>query len=148
MPSTVDSRRIFAESVPVAGILLFWVVLSWAAPNSILETGLELAGILMALVHVGTRGLTLARTHSPAPSSATVSGVLRENFRALKPAAGWFVAAFAISVLEAYWTALGLPGLFTSPEESLSFVLTGTGVATVLLSGLIYGIPRLEGREE
>jgi hypothetical protein len=41
---------------------------------------------------------------------------------------------------------VGLPGAFASPADSLVFVPTGAGVATVPLAAVVDGVARLEGR--
>ncbi len=58
---------------------------------------------------------------------------LTENVRLLSAAGPWFVAAIAIDVIANIWDFLALPGLLTSPVDSLSFAFVATGVSTPVL---------------
>jgi hypothetical protein len=146
MSAPVVPRRLLVESLPVAAVLLFWVVLSWVAPAPGLATGLRLAGVVMAVSYVVVRGVDLSHSRRVAPQPVDVAAVLRENVRVLLAAGAWFVAAVLVELLEGLWRGFGLPGAFTSPGEGLGFVLTGTGVATVLLYAVAAGVARVEGR--
>lgn len=145
MSSSIDSRRLFRESRPVAGILLFWVVVSWIGTEPGITTSLRLAGVVMALLYVGVRGVELAQTHPPTPLPTNVSDLLRENARVLSAAGIWFLPAVLLAFLEPYWEEIGLLRLFMSPLESLAFVFTGTGVTTVILYAIVTGVSRADG---
>ena len=142
MSTTLVPRRPFEERLPVAAVLPFRVVPSWVAT----ATGLRPAGAVMALSSVLVRGVRLARTRPAPPLATDVAGLLRENVRVLPGAGGWFLAALVAAVVEPFWRLAGLPGAFSSPADSLVLVLTGTGVAAVLLSAVAAGVARIEGR--
>lgn len=146
MSSALDARRLLEESVPAAVVLLFWVVLSWFGRPPV-ETGLRYAGVAMVLLYVGVRGAALAESLSPPPLPEDPEDVLRENARVAVPAGAWFLAALLVYVVEGLWNLLGVPGAFTSPADSLAFVLTGAGVATVLLYAVAVGLARVRDAE-
>jgi hypothetical protein len=143
--TTLTPRRLVAETVPVAAVLLFWVVVSWIAPLPTVSSGLRLAGVVMALLYVGVRGASLARTTPVATQPVAVAGVVRENARVLLAAGTWFLAAGVLQALDPLWDLAGLPGAFTSPADSLAFVATGTGVAAVVLYAVAVGVARVRG---
>ncbi|MFB6170239.1 MAG: hypothetical protein ABEJ06_03745 [Haloarculaceae archaeon] len=143
MSSALGVRRLYGESLPVAVALSFWVVLSWFGGAPGVARGLRLAGVVMALLYVVVRGRAIARSQPPTPQPTDVAGVLSENLRVLAAAGGWFLAALVAALVDPYWRVVGLPGLFASPVDSLVFVLSGTGVGTVLLYALAVGLPRL-----
>lgn len=89
MTAPLDIDRLYRESVPIAIILAFWVLLSWIGSTQGLGAGLRLAGIVMALLYTGVRGVTLARTRPATPQPTSIAAVLRENGRVLVSAGGW-----------------------------------------------------------
>lgn len=146
MESAIDTRRLLRESLPVAVILLFWVVLASFTPAEI-ATGLLRAGVVMALLYTIVRGLAIAETLEPTRQPTDVEGILRENVRVAIPAGVWFLAAQAIYLVEQLWDMFGIPGWDTSPAGEISFVFVGTGVAVVVLYAISVGLPRVRGIE-
>lgn len=146
MESAIDTRRLLRESLPVAVILLFWVVLASFTPAEI-ATGLLRAGVVMALLYTIVRGLAIAETLEPTRQPTDVEGILRENVRVAIPAGVWFLAAQAIYLVEQLWDMFGIPGWDTSPAAEISFVFVGTGVAVVVLYAISVGLPRVRGIE-
>lgn len=131
--SPPSPRRIFVDSLPIATILLFWVLVSWLGSHPLLGRGARIAGLVMALTYAIVRGITYT-THAGSPSALTDIGpVLRVNGLALLAGAGWFVLARLVVFIEQVWSELALPGAFTSPADGLVFAFTATGVVTVVL---------------
>jgi hypothetical protein len=144
----LTARTMFRESLPVVAVLLFWSVLSWPTIPGV-DDALRTAGLAMVTLFVVVRGVGLSRRVS-APVLSDLGVVLRENVRAALPAAGWFVAAHLVAVLESLWQGLGLPGLFTSPRGALVRLFALTGVATVGQYAVAVGTAAIRGglREE
>lgn len=166
----VGPTRLLHESLPLAGITLSWVVLSWFAGHPFIGTGARYAGVVMAGAYAVVRGVALAREStvphllSPDflrgnPSSETwlvatrfvPPDVLRGNVAALLAGGAWLLAARFVLLFDELWGDFGLPGLFQSPAPGLVFALTATGVLTVLLAAVAVALPLLrpvERRED
>lgn len=138
------TRRLLRESVPVAAILLFWLVLAVPVRPSI-SAGLIRAGIVMAILHTVVRAVVLVQELPPATQARDLEGILRENVGVAIPAGAWFLSAEIVYVVEGLWDTLGIPGAFTSPADGLAFVLNGTGVAVVLLYAIWVALPSVRG---
>jgi hypothetical protein len=131
--SPPNPRRIFVDSLPIAAILLFWVVISWLGTHPLLGRSARIAGLVMALTYAIVWGITSAsHTRSP-PEFAGLGSVLRVNGHALLAGVGWFVVARLVLFAEQLWNELAFPGAFTSPAEGLAFAFTATGVVTIVL---------------
>jgi hypothetical protein len=143
--SLLSSRRVFVDSLPIAAILLFWVLVSWLGAHPLLGTGARIAGLVMALTYAVVKGFASA-PHAHSPSAlADVGSVLRINGLALLAAVGWFIGARVIIFAEQAWSELALPGAFTSPADGLAFAFTATGVVTIVLYAVTLGTALLRG---
>lgn len=142
MVSPLDTRSSLRESVPVAVILLFWMLLSSVVIRPI-ATHLLRAGIVMALLYTVVRGVALARTHQPTRRPDDLEGILRENVRVALPAGVWFLAAHLVYFIEQVWDRLGILGSVSPLVEPLVFSFSGSGVAVVVLYAVAVGLPRV-----
>lgn len=147
MVPTIDATRLLRESAPLAVVVGFWVVLSWFGREPGVATGIRYAGAVMGLLYAVVRGVRLAATAAPAPVPDGPAALLRENARIALPAGLWFLAAVLAGFVAELWNQYVAVGLFTSPVESLSFVLTATGVLTVVLAAVAVGLPRVRGQQ-
>lgn len=138
-------RSILSESVPIAGIMLFWLVASWLGSYPLVATGARFAGIVMALTYAVVRGVALAETTGPSLAFDTPESVLHANGLVLLAAAGWFVVARLVVFVEQLWEELALPGAFTSPADGFVFAFTATGVVTVVMYAVAIGNAALHG---
>lgn len=146
MVSPLDTRQLLEESVPIAIVLAFWVVLSWFGGSRI-GTNIRNAGIVMALFYTVVRGIALSRSIPSTPQPVDPEELIRENAAVALPAAAWFFAAIVISFIAQFWDEFIGIGLFTSPENSFAFVLSTTGVLTVLLYAIAVGRSRIRDDE-
>lgn len=143
--SSLSPSRVFADSLPIAAILLFWVLVSWLGAHPLLGRGARIAGLVMALTYAIVRGITSA-PHARSPSAlADVGSVLRINGLALLAAVGWFIGARVVILAEQVWSELALPGVFVSPADGLVFAFTATGVVTIVLYAVTLGTAILRG---
>ena len=140
-----DTRRLLAESAPVAVVLAFWSTLALLT-HSIVSTGLRYAGVAMALLYVVVRATALSRTIPPTDPPETLEEILAENLSVAIPAGVWFVPAMVLGEFLA--PLFEYPALLSSFEflESLlhvaAFSFTGAGVAAVLLYAISVGLTR------
>lgn len=167
---TPDARvgpvRFLRESLPIAGITLGWLIVSWFAGHPSIGTGARYAGVVMAGAYAVVRGVALARQSpivelpTPGPLGGDPAGsawlfatrsvppdLLRGNLAAMLAGGAWLLAARSVLLVESAWNGLGLPGLFRSPAPGLVFVLTVTGVLTVVLVAVTVGFPLVRSTE-
>lgn len=137
--SPLSPQRTFLNSLPIAGIMLFWLVISWIASHPLVGGGARLAGLVMALTYAITKGITSAPQAPVDPLFVDIRSTLRTNGLALLAAGGWFILAKLVILAEQLWRVLALPGLFTSPDNGLIFAFTSTGVVTVVLYAVTLG---------
>lgn len=142
MTSPLATRQLLRESAPVAGILLFWVVLSSVVRPDI-GGGLLRAGVIMPGLYTMVRGVMFAKTVHPTVQPTDLEGVLRENVTVAVPAGLWFIAAHVIYFVEHLWDMMEIPGVATSPTNDFAFVFIGTDVATVFLYAIVVGVSRI-----
>ena len=157
----VGPARLIHESLPLAGITLSWVVVSWFAGHPLIGTGARYAGVVMAGAYAVVRGVAIAREStvphllSPgflrgAPTSGpwlvairfVPPGLVRGNVAAVLAGGAWLLAARLVLLVDTWWDGR-LPGLFVSPADGLAFALTATGVLTVLLAAVSVALPLL-----
>lgn len=141
-----DTYQLLEESAPVAVILTFWAVPASLVSNTPSETGLLLAGITMALLYVGSRGLALRRDCEPSERPTDWDETLQENARVALPAGVWFLAAFVLvwigrQLLLLTYRVTGLYVVDVVPVEAFAFALAGAGLAVVLLYAIAIGFP-------
>jgi hypothetical protein len=136
---------VFIDSPPIAGILLFWLVISWLASHPLLGRAGRTAGLVMAVTYAIVRGVAIAKQVQWEPTLADVGTVLRVNGLALLAAVGWFLVARLVIFGGQVWSELGLPGVFTSPADGLAFVFTATGVVTIVMYAVALGTAGLRG---
>ncbi|WP_415380477.1 hypothetical protein [Halosimplex sp. TS25] len=132
-------RQVLTESVPIAGIMVFWLVASWIGSHPLLGTGARVAGLVMALMYAFVRGIAFTTGSRPSPELDDIGTVLRVNALALTAAAAWFVLARLTLIIGHVWNDLALPGLFTSPADGFAFAFTATGVMTVIMYAIALG---------
>lgn len=128
-------RRWFVESVPVAGILLFWNLLASVVYFPYVSESIGSAGVVMAALYVVVRGVALSSEVLP-PMTGGVTGILYENASIAVPAGAWFLAAMAVSMVE------------ESAYDVLSaFKVTfaGAGLGVVALYAVAAGCRALDG---
>lgn len=145
MAPTIYSIRLLRESAPLAAVVGFWVIFSWFGRDPDIATGIRYAGVVMGLLYAVVRGVRLADTTSPTPVLDGPADLLRENTRVAVPAGLWFLAAALSGFVAELWNQYVGVGLFVSPVQSLSFVLTVTGVLTVVLYAVAVGSSRIRG---
>jgi len=129
----IEPRTALRDSLPLAGVLLLWTVLSWLAIYDpfVAET-VRTAGAVAALGYVVVRGVRRGRD-AAALVDRDVASVVGQSLRiALAPAA-WFLAAGLVPIVADLWNLLGIYGLFRSPAETIVRVCTLTGLGTALL---------------
>lgn len=145
--SPPSPQRVFLDSLPIAGIMLFWLLVSWLGSHPLLGSAARIAGLVMALTYAIVSGINNASATRPDsdPGFAKVGPVLRVNGLALLAGAGWFVVARLLIFVEQLWRDLALPGAFTSPTDGLVFAFTATGVLTVVLYAVTLGTATLRG---
>jgi hypothetical protein len=131
-PSPLSPRRVLRESLPIAGLLLFWTALSWLAFQPFVARAVRLTGVVTALAYVVVRGVRLGRDATPL-ATTHVGGVLGQCVRAAVAPAVWFVAGALVPVVADLWDLLGFVGLFSSPASDLVRVCALTGVGTAAL---------------
>lgn len=127
MSPLFDVKRLLQEGVPIAAVLLFWTALSLFTDSPV-AGGLRYAGVVMAALYVVVRGVELAGSFPVVGAPETPGELLLENASVAVSASLWFAGAVV-----AY-------AVFLDP---LGFVLTGTGVGTVLLYAVAVGLPRV-----
>jgi len=147
VPSTLDPKRLFVETVAVAEILLLWslvavlveaVVRGFRAAGTV-ALGLRAAGIAMAFVYVAARADALARSRPWADWPTTGSEHVRENWRVLLAAAPWVLAALATRFLPPL-TRFGVPPLYRTVLDPVAFALTGVAAAPGVLYAVAFGL--------
>jgi hypothetical protein len=131
-PSPLGPARALRESLPVAGILLLWTVLSWVAFTPFVAWAVRTTGVAVALAYVVVRGSRLGDAATPLVTGDAASA-LGQQLRLVPAPAAWFLAGVGVPVLADLWDLLGLFGLFTSPADALVRVCALTGVGTALL---------------
>ncbi|WP_247005696.1 hypothetical protein [Halorientalis litorea] len=134
----IEPERLFRESVPVAAVLLFWNALAVVANAETVAFGFRLAGVVMALLYVGSRTEALVR--DPPHTPVDIEGHLRENVAVLVAAGAWFLAALVVGVLSPFGRGIG-----RLVRALLLFPLSGAAVAVVLLYALPTGLGRVRG---
>ena len=131
-PSPLPPGRALRESLPVAGVLLLWTVLSWLAFEPLVSQAVRAVGVVTALAYVVVRGVRLGDEATPLVASNAAS-VLGQQLRLAPAPAVWFLAGIGVPVVEDLWGLLGLFGLFTSPGDDFVRVCALVGVGTALL---------------
>ena len=147
VPSTLDPKRLFVETVAVAEILLLWSFVAVLAETMMrgyraagtVALGLRVAGIVMAFVYVAARADALAGSRPWADWPGTGSGQVRENWRVLLAAAPWVLAAVATRFLPPL-TQFGVPPLYRAVLDPVAFALTGAAAAPAVLYAVAFGI--------
>jgi hypothetical protein len=137
----IDTRRLLTESIPIASILLFWMVLSWIGGEPTVARGFQITGIVMAVMYIVVRGTTLGRLEAGHESTTDLRSLLLTNVRVALPVGLWFFGAMAVGVLESLWSRLDLVGVSTSPADELMFVFTATGVGIAVLFAVVAVFP-------
>jgi hypothetical protein len=131
-PSPLGPARVLRESLPIAGILLLWTMLSWVAFTPFVARAIRATGVAAALAYVVVRGVRLGEEATPLVTGDAAS-VLGQQLRLVPAPAAWFLAGVCVPVLADLWDLLGLVGLFTSPADDLVRVCALAGVGTALL---------------
>jgi hypothetical protein len=131
-PAPLTPTRALRESLPIAGVLLFWMVLSWFAFEPFVSWTVRAAGGLAALAYVVVRGVRLGEEASPLVVD-DIASVLGQQVRLAPAPVVWFVAGVSIPAVADLWDLLGLVGLFVSPADDLVWVCALVGVGTALL---------------
>jgi hypothetical protein len=145
--STIDPKRLFVESVPVAEILFLWSLVAVLAEAMVrgyraagtAALGLRVAGIVMAFVYVAARADALAGSRPWTDWPGTGSGQIRENWRVLLAAAPWVLAAVATRFLPPL-TQFGVPPLYRTILDPVAFALTGAAAAPAVLYAVAFGL--------
>ncbi len=150
MSTALDASVLRSESLPVAVIVGFWSALSLpVAQFSTLALGLRAAGLVLALGYVAVRGAILARTIGAGPAPYEPRAIVHENVRILLAAGAWFLSAFLVYALSDLLFAAVLEWSFGPARllvDTLGFVLTATGVGTVVLYAVAVAAARTGGR--
>jgi len=134
----VEPERLFRESVPVAAVLLFWNAFAVVANAETVAFSFRLAGVVMALLYVGSRTAALVR--DPPHTPVDLEGHLRENVAVLVAAGAWFLAALLLGLVSPF-----TGGITRLARDLLLVPLSGAGVAVVLLYALPTGLGRVRG---
>lgn len=141
----INTRRLLTESIPIASILLFWMVLSWIGGEPTVTRGFQITGIVMAVMYIVVRGITLGRLEAGYEPTTDLRSLLLTNVRVALPVGLWFLGAMAVEVLESLWSRLNLVGVATSPADELMFVFTATGVGIAVLFAVVAVFPTVSG---
>lgn len=142
MAITVSPRQLVRESLPIFGIVLLWAIPAALLQHGAVTTGLQAAGVVMALLYAGVRGYRLAGTvpvHGPVIEPAAL---LRTNLVALGGAGVWFLLALVADASGGFATLGGT--IVTSPLAALEFASAATGVVTVVLYAVVVGVTILD----
>ncbi|WP_137285995.1 hypothetical protein [Halorussus salinisoli] len=131
-------KRMAAEAVPVAAILLFWNLLAGIAQFQNVGGTVATAGVVMAALYVAVRGVSLSAEVLP-PTVGDTKAVLYENASIAVPAGAWFVAAMVVGAIEAHVYE------FTWLISSVETALAGGGLAVVGLYAVAAGYRTLDG---
>lgn len=138
---SLSAKRLAAEAVPVAVILLFWNVLAWVAAMQEVGGPVGTAGTVLAALYVLLRGVVLA---PEVTSSRLATGfaplarddleaLLYENARVAAPAGVWFLGGFVFSAPFGYIDLLDVIGS----------ALAGAGLGVVGLYAVAVGASEL-----
>ena len=134
-----DTWLLLRESAPVVAVLIFWGVAS-----SMLRSQLFLAGLLMALLYIVSRGLVLAESSQPPSQSTGISGILRENVRVAVPAGFWVLLSQLVAPLHfGDLLPLTLSEIAETVVDGIALGLSWGSVAVVLLYVIAVGVPRV-----
>jgi len=141
----LDTRKLLAESAPVAVILAFWALLADFVP-ALIETGLLVTGVVMALFYVVSRGVILRGDYGQSERPTDLDETLRENVQVALPAGVWFLAAFLLvsigrQLLLLTYRFTGLNVVDVVPVDAFAFAFTGAGIAVALLYAIVIGLP-------
>jgi len=144
-PSPLSPAHALRESLPIAGVVLLWTVLSWLAFEPFVSWAVRTTGVVAALVYVVVRGVRLGEEATPVVTGDAAS-VLGQQLRLVPAPAAWFLAGVGVPALADLWSLVGLPGLFSSPAGDLVRVCALAGVGTALLLVVAGATAALDGR--
>lgn len=123
------AKRLVRESLPIAGVFSFWIVLSWVGVESAVATAVRLIGIVMATAYALRRGVELADAF---PAGRTAFEI---NLAVALAAGVWLLAALLAGVIvepvvDAVLGPSNVGGFGVFPVDSIQFVTVGTAIAT------------------